>query len=214
MPTKVGMAIFRSTSALLLLSSALIDTAIAQGADEQGKGLSSDPKAIVAPNSATKSLDDKKDAAAPAQSKSAVGEAKANEPNLNDPNIPKAGSSTNIFAEIITPFDYEVRGRRDPFASPSSDKPLSQGSFHGPTLPLQKFDLSQLSLVAIIWNVDAPKAMIKDPEGKVYIVSPNAKIGMNNGYIASIREGEIVVVETTEQDGRLVSTAQVVKIAK
>lgn len=124
------------------------------------------------------------------------------------------GDAAAALTGFLDPFDYDPRGRRDPFAQPVADKPMTQGTLHGPLLPLQKFDVSQLRLVGIIWDVRRPKAMIKDPEGKTYIVGPNTKVGSRNGYIAVIREGEMVVVETLEQEGRLLSTTQVVKIAK
>jgi type IV pilus assembly protein PilP len=114
----------------------------------------------------------------------------------------------------MDPYDYETRGRRDPFAQPIEDKPVEQGLVHGPLLPLQKFDVNQLRLVGILWDVRQPKAMVKDPDGHMHVIGPNAKVGPHNGYVAVIREGEIVVVESLEQDGRFVSTAQVVKIAK
>ncbi len=114
----------------------------------------------------------------------------------------------------MDPFDYNPRGRRDPFIQPIPDKPVDQGPIHGPLLPLQKYDLQQLRLVGIIWEVRKPQAMIKDPTGSTHLVGTNTRIGPRNGYIAVIREGEIVVVETQEQEGRLVSTAQVVKIAR
>lgn len=115
---------------------------------------------------------------------------------------------------LMDPFDYEPRGRKDPFAQPVLDRPVSQGSPHGPLLPLQRFDVSKLKLIGIIWDVKRPRAMINDPENKVHIVGPNTKIGIRNGYIAVIREGEIVIVETVEENGRLVSSAQIVKLAK
>lgn len=119
-----------------------------------------------------------------------------------------------MFSGFIDPFDYAPSGRRDPFVQPIPDKPMEQGNVAGPLLPLQKFELGQLRLVGIIWDVKRPKAMIKDPGGITHVVGPNTKVGPRNGYIAVIREGEMVVVETNEQDGRLVSSAQVVKIAK
>lgn len=134
--------------------------------------------------------------------------------NPADPNVQAVASPINIFSGIVDPYDYETRGRRDPFGQPVPDKPLVQGAAHGPLLPLQKFDLGQLRVMAILWDVSRPQAMLKDPSGNIYIVTPNSKIGPNNGYVASIREGEIVVVETKEQDGRLVSTPLVLKIAK
>lgn len=115
---------------------------------------------------------------------------------------------------LMDPFDYEPRGRRDPFAPPVLDRPVAPGSVHGPLLPLQRYDLTKLKLIGIIWDVKRPRAMINDPDSKVHIVGPNTKIGTRNGYIAVIREGEIVVVETVEENGRLVSSAQIVKLAK
>ena len=87
------------------------------------------------------------------------------------------------------------------------------GALQGPLWPLQRFDLEQLKLVGIIWDVTAPKAMILDPAGKGYVVKVNERIGRNNGYIARIREGEIIVVEsTTGLDGKLVYVTKLMKL--
>ena len=125
-----------------------------------------------------------------------------------------ADPSTGLFTGFFDSYDYDPRGRRDPFAQPISEVAVGQGTVHGPLLPLQKFEIGQLRVIGILWDVRAPKAMIKDPNGVTHVIGPNTKIGPRNGYVAVIREGELVVVETIEQDGRLVSTAQVVKIAK
>ena len=130
------------------------------------------------------------------------------------PPIDAQMAGPGLFAGFMDPFDYDPRGRRDPFAQPVADVPMAPGPNHGPLLPLQAFEVNQLRVVGILWNVRSPKAMIKDPSGKLHVVGPNTKVGPKNGYIAVIREGELVVVETIEQEGRLVSTAQVVKIAK
>jgi type IV pilus assembly protein PilP len=144
----------------------------------------------------------------PAQTNSqGGGQLENTDPNFQSPQL-------TIFSGMMDPFDYDPRGRRDPFGQPIPDIPMSQGGLHGPLLPLQRFELNQLRLTGILWDVRQPKAILKDPSGAIYIVGPNAKIGPRNGYVAVIREGEIVVVETVDLDGRLVSTAQVVKIAK
>ncbi len=126
--------------------------------------------------------------------------------------VPTASTPKELLP-FLNPFDYDPRGRRDPFVPPAVDRPLSQGVVRGPFLPLQRFDLEKLKLTGIIWDVVHPKAMITDPEGKVYIVGPNTKVGKNNGYIAVIREGEVVVVETSEEDGRLSSSSKVLKLS-
>lgn len=137
-----------------------------------------------------------------------------------DPGPPKTSKPFEALSEelflqgLMDPFDYDPRGRKDPFAPPVLDRPVAPGISHGPLLPLQKFDITKLKLIGIIWDVKRPRAMISDPENKVHIVGPNTKIGIRNGYIAVIREGEIVIVETMEENGRLVSSAQIVKLAK
>ncbi len=133
-----------------------------------------------------------------------------------DPNInsDSAVVERSIIQGFMDPFPYDPNDKRDPFRPPIEDKQLPAGALHGPLLPLQRFDLNQLKLMAVIWDVARPKALIKDPEGKTHIIGPNAKIGQKNGYVAVVREGEIVVIETVERDGRLYSTAQVVKISK
>jgi type IV pilus assembly protein PilP len=131
-----------------------------------------------------------------------------------DPNTPQIqASDADGTPNFLTPFDYDPRGRRDPFQPPADEKPVEQGSVHGPFLPLQKFDIAQIKLSAIIWDVAHPKAMLTDPDGKVFIVGPNTKIGKNNGYIAVIREGEMVIIETTEENGRLLSATRILRLA-
>lgn len=132
--------------------------------------------------------------------------AQGSDPNLRNSNDPLSG--------LLDPFEYQARGRRDPFTKPTVDKPVAEGAYHGPFLPLQRFNLTDLKLTAIIWDVSRPKAMIIDPEQKVHIVGPNTRVGKNNGYIAAIREGEIVVVETNEEEGNLISSTKILRIVK
>ena len=124
--------------------------------------------------------------------------------------------SEELFLQgLMDPFDYDPRGRKDPFMQPVLDRPVAPGATHGPLLPLQKFDISQLRLIGILWDVKRPRAMIQDPNQKTHIVGPYTKIGIRNGYIAVIREGELVVVETNEDaSGRLTTMAQIMKLIK
>jgi type IV pilus assembly protein PilP len=149
-----------------------------------------------------------------------AGLASAQDPPATSPapateSVDMTGISKDLFLQgLMDPFEYDPRGRKDPFAQPLVDRPVEQGSNHGPLLPLQRFALEQLQLVGIIWDVKRPRAMIQDPQRKIHIVGPNTKVGTKNGYIAVIREGEIVVVETIPQDGKLVSSAQILRLAR
>lgn len=112
---------------------------------------------------------------------------------------------------LIQPFVYEPRGRRDPFAQPVAEQPVRPGEFHGPVLPLQRIALGDLKLVGVLWDVKEPRAIL-DHKGKRITVTLYTKIGVNNGYVAAIREGEIVIVELEEQGGRRSPVARVIKI--
>ncbi|MBK9293202.1 MAG: pilus assembly protein PilP [Oligoflexia bacterium] len=115
-------------------------------------------------------------------------------------------------AGIIENYSYNPSGRKDPFL-PYQLKDVV-GDTYGPELPLQKYDLDQLRLVGVIWDVANPKAMIMDASQKGHVVKVNDRIGRNNGYVARIREGEIVVVESFKGlDGKTMYQTQVMKLS-
>jgi type IV pilus assembly protein PilP len=111
-------------------------------------------------------------------------------------------------------FNYSAEGRRDPF-QPYEELQLSvSGEVLGPLLPLQRFDLDQLKLVGIIWDVADPKAMFLDPSANVHLVGKDDRIGRNNGYIAVIREGEVVVIEATQGAEEILYSSRVLRLSR
>ena len=91
---------------------------------------------------------------------------------------------------------YDLVGKRDPFRSfewEQLELELSDGSTRG---PLEQFDVSQLSLVGVVWNAENARALIQDPSGMSYIVAEGAKIGKNSGRVISIDDNLVVVKET------------------
>lgn len=116
----------------------------------------------------------------------------------------------NALADIIEDYEYLGGDKRDPFLPYEG---ASSAVVNEPSFPLQKFDLDQLKVVGVIWKVKNPKALILDPTGKSHFVSVNARIGRNNGYIAKIREGEVVVVESfSDPDGRVSYQTRMIKL--
>ena len=132
--------------------------------------------------------------------------------HAQDPNPQAAPAAVPATAPdvqgFLEPFVYDPRGRRDPFkpyggiqmegaptTTPATPvEPLAEGK------PLQSFDLDQFRLVAVMWDVNMPKAMFMDPRAQIHIVGRDERIGRKNGYIAAIREGEVVVVEQIKND--------------
>jgi type IV pilus assembly protein PilP len=121
----------------------------------------------------------------------------------------------NFVAEVqsyLEPFIYDPKGRRDPFG-PYIELQLNQDeNFAGPLLPLQRFDVNELRLIGIMWNVKDPKAMFVDPNSQIHVVGKDYRVGRNNGYIAVIREGEVVIVEATRRKGDLIYSSRVVRL--
>ncbi len=62
--------------------------------------------------------------------------------------------------------------------------------------PLERFDLTQLTVMGIIWGLEEPRALVRDPTGKGYIVKAGTPIGKNKGRILRIEDNRVVVKET------------------
>lgn len=108
---------------------------------------------------------------------------------------------------------YDPTGKRDPF-KPFRAVVIRSDKKEVVLEPLQKWELERLQIVGILWEVKTPRAMIKDPDGAVHTIVKNSKIGRNEGYVAVIREGEIVVVETIYEDGKPIKTPRLVEFKK
>jgi Tfp pilus assembly protein PilP len=86
---------------------------------------------------------------------------------------------------------YDSTGRRDPFRPPRANQTTALGEAR---TPLQRYDLGQLRLVAIIYNQN-PTAVVEDDAGLGYIVRVGTPIGANGGAVKAIEQGKVRVVE-------------------
>ncbi len=120
----------------------------------------------------------------------------------------KAGTTTKVaakaapapeeatdFGSYNTGFEYDPTGRRDPFRSFEWERPdrLVDDESRG---PLEKFDLAQLDIVAVVWETQNAKALVMDPSGRSYIVGEGARVGKNSGFVTEISDSSVVVKET------------------
>lgn len=91
-------------------------------------------------------------------------------------------------------FTYDPTGLRDPFRSFEWERDkLAETEVRG---PLEEFDVSQLSVVGVVWNVGNARALILDPSGQGFIVGEGARVGKNDGRIIKIDDSVVVVKET------------------
>jgi Tfp pilus assembly protein PilP len=64
-----------------------------------------------------------------------------------------------------------------------------------PKTPLERYDLGSLTLVAVIWNVSDPKAMVEDDSGLGYTIGIGTPIGRNGGIVRRIEPDRVIVEE-------------------
>ncbi len=108
---------------------------------------------------------------------------------------PAAAEVEGSLGRVDAQFSYDPTGKRDPFRSFEWERPdrKDPDELRG---PLEKFDLGQLDLVAVVWRTDNAKALVKDPAGQSYIVGHGTRIGKNEGRVIRIDDNEMVVKET------------------
>lgn len=109
---------------------------------------------------------------------------------------------------------YDPTGKRDPFKAFRAIVPNTGQKQTAALEPLQKYELDRLQIVGILWEVRTPRAMVRDPDGLVHTVLKNTRIGRNEGYVAAIREGEIVVIETRYDDGKPIREPRILEFKK
>ncbi len=111
--------------------------------------------------------------------------------------VPKGEAADESFAGSGRGLVYDKTGRRDPFRSFEWErKELALlGSVGG---PLEQFDVSQLSLIAVIWKTGSARALVEDPSGHSYIVAKGTRVGKNEGLVTKIDDNLVVVNETYE----------------
>lgn len=144
------------------------------------------------------------DAAAPATNE-------ATEETDSAPAVP--GSGIAELEGFLEPFIYDVANRRDPFQPYAEFTPTEEGPIRALT-PAQRYALEELRLVGVMWEVKDPKAMFMDPDEEVLVLGRDESIGNRNGYIAAIREGEVVVVEAIRKRGDIIYRTRVLRIER
>ncbi|MFH1991485.1 MAG: pilus assembly protein PilP [Pseudomonadota bacterium] len=101
---------------------------------------------------------------------------------------------------------YDPQGKLDPFAplfqeeqaEPIAVSPQKTEKPRRLLTPLERVDLSQLKLVAVIQAMSGDKAMVQDASGKGYIVKNGTYIGTSSGKIIEILADRIIVEEKVE----------------
>ena len=105
--------------------------------------------------------------------------------------VPKEGQG--LVASNVS-YSYDPTGKRDPFRSFIAEQ--QQARAKEERGPLEQFDLSQLTVVAVVWGTERPRALVQDPSGRDYVVQEGTPIGKNEGTVLRIHDTTVLVRET------------------
>jgi len=92
-------------------------------------------------------------------------------------------------------YSYNPAGKPDPFKPFIQLTPARGASRSTPLTPLQKYEISQLKLVAIISTPDGNIAMVEDATGKGYFLKKGTWIGKNDGKVTKILKDKVIIEE-------------------
>jgi len=107
--------------------------------------------------------------------------------------VPLAESFAGTGGTIV----YDRTDLRDPFRSFEWErKELAIEDMDGG--PLEQFDVSQLSVIAVVWKTGSARALVEDPGGESYIIAKGTRIGKNDGTVTKIDDNLVVVNESYE----------------
>jgi Tfp pilus assembly protein PilP len=106
---------------------------------------------------------------------------------------PPPGADTTVASvEPVGDIPYDPAGRRDPFRPPRVGAAPRTGE---PRTPLQRYEIGQLHLVAIIYDTLEPRAVVEDEQGLGYIVKVGTPIGASGGIVRAIDRGRVLIAE-------------------
>jgi type IV pilus assembly protein PilP len=121
------------------------------------------------------------------------------------PGTTKAGSGLLPFAgkDFGVAYGYSPEGKIDPFQPLLQDKPPAEPSGKQvaskpcppPRTPLERIDLGQIKLVAVLRLPTGNRALVEETTGKGYIISIGTHIGPNCGVVKDILSDRLVIDE-------------------
>jgi len=91
-------------------------------------------------------------------------------------------------------FSYNPVGKTDPFR-PFIQLTAEKTPKSGFLTPLQKYDISQLRLVAIITHPEGSVALVEDQQGRGYLLRRGTAIGRHEGKVKVIHKDRVIVEE-------------------
>jgi type IV pilus assembly protein PilP len=111
--------------------------------------------------------------------------------------IPAKKKEKQETSEARLLYQYDPMGKKDPFKPliKTDSRIAEKMKVQGELTPLQRYNLAELKLVAIIVGGENSKAMVEDSKGDGYIISKGTLIGNQFGEVAEIKSNEVIIIE-------------------
>jgi type IV pilus assembly protein PilP len=97
-------------------------------------------------------------------------------------------------AEKEEVYSYSPSGKPDPFKPFLQLTPFREPR-SAPLTPLQKYEISQLKLVAVLFTPEGNIGLVEDATGKGYFVKKGTLVGKNDGKVTKILNDRVIVEE-------------------
>jgi len=135
--------------------------------------------------------------------------------------LPAAMEVQAVGPPPLVTFTYNPHGKPNPFQPLVVEKPelpatpkkkverAAKQEESRPGTPLEKIDLDAFKLVAVVWGIPNPRAMVEEAGGRGYILTVGTRIGKNQGKISKIDSTGVVVSEKYEDENGKVKTREV-----
>lgn len=102
---------------------------------------------------------------------------------------------------------YDPTGKINPFTplfkeepKPKADKSQKPKKPERPRTPLERLDLGQLQLTAVVFSEVRPRAMVEEDNGKGYVLGIGTPIGLERGQVTAIKRDRIVIEHLKTDD--------------
>ena len=153
---------------------------------------------------------------------------KAEKPNTNSnakPDVPikKQPSPEAVDSAIAKRTPYNPIGKIDPFTplykdeakKKTEDIVAKRKEPELPRTPLEKLDLAQLKLTAIVTTKNQKRALVEEASGKGYVVEIGTKIGLERGTVVAIDPDRIIIENNAKNDfGKMTVSKRELKLQK
>ena len=120
-----------------------------------------------------------------------------------DAPVPEGGTVT-----VPMEYRYDPRGRRDPFRSILVM--IQTNRKIGDLPPLQRIDIVDMKLTAVVWGSLGYTAMIETPDGKSYTVRAGTLLGPNHGVIKKVMTDRLRIQEKVTDIFGVTKTSDVI----